>query len=93
MDPISFDEATANKIWDILVAHCGASERGREDWIGTNHYHGITEYRFCGSLGFGGKFWADRFKVSCYMEDETPERLKAIVEANRLLKEVRDGSI
>jgi hypothetical protein len=37
------------------------------------------EYRFCGSLGFGGKFHCERdiWRVSCYPEDSTLERRAA----------------
>jgi len=34
-----------------------------------------TEWRFQGSLGFGGKFRYPRMSVDCYPEDETPARL------------------
>ena len=79
----------ANNIWNILVKHCGASERGREDFVAVAIQGGITEYRFIGGLGFGGKFWGDRMKVTCYKEDETPLILKAIEEANKELEMFR----
>ena len=47
------------------------------------------EYRFCGSLGFGGKYWQERNKVTCYLEDETPERLEVIERTNQALERVR----
>jgi len=49
------------------------------------------EYRFIGSLGFGGKFWDNngRFYVSCYQEDETEPRRQAIEKANSKLAEIR----
>jgi hypothetical protein len=43
------------------------------------------EWRFSGHLGFGGKFWrngTDHY-VSCYPEDETPERRAMIDDLNR----------
>jgi len=59
----------ANKVYDILVTHAGASEGMRDDFV----YHWRTpEYRFCGFFGLGGKFWYKEFKVSCYSEDLTP---------------------
>jgi hypothetical protein len=43
------------------------------------------EWRFCGHLGFGGKFRRDGINhyVSCYSEDETPERRAMIDDLNR----------
>ena len=48
------------------------------------------EYRFCGALGFGGKFRNNGNRnntphVDCYPEHETPERLAMIEAANRRL--------
>lgn len=45
------------------------------------------EYRFCGRLGFGGKFWRTngKFYVNCYTEDETPLRLQIMATANERL--------
>lgn len=46
---------------------------------------GTREWRFQGHLGFGGKFWRNgtRHYVSCYSEDETPERRAMIDDLNR----------
>jgi hypothetical protein len=86
-------EDTAYVIYDILVINVAASENWRDDFI----YHmtsGRTrEYRFQGSLGFGGKFYTDTWRVSCYKEDETPERNKAIEQANAQLKLLREQQI
>lgn len=46
-----------------------------------------TEWRFCGALGFGGKFRNNGNNdnvpyVDCYSEDETSERLEMIKKAN-----------
>lgn len=45
------------------------------------------EYRFQGSLGFGGKLYreGDRMWVSCYREDETPDRFTVIERTNAAL--------
>lgn len=55
---------------------------------------GHHEWRFCGSLGFGGKFHFDgrRAYVSCYPEDHTPERMDAIASANRELAQIVEAS-
>jgi len=48
----------------------------------------FREYRFCGSLGFGGKLrWHnnDVPYVDCYKEDETPERNLKIKTINEIL--------
>jgi hypothetical protein len=49
----------------------------------------VNEWRFQGSLGFGGKFFRDSngYRVSCYPEDKTPERNAAISRANSRLQE------
>lgn len=48
----------ANAVYDILVAHAGAQEVGRADFVfQQTSERWPTEYRFGGSLGFGGKFW------------------------------------
>ena len=83
----------ANKLYDILVEECGALETERENFV----YHQtndpeelVREWRFCGNLGFGGKFWRNdgRLYVNCYNEDMTPERQKMIDRANQRLSEL-----
>lgn len=77
------------QIWFILVEECGASEEPNPGFF--VHFPKCREYRFCGSLGFGGKVWASRspgfqpIYVTCYPEDETPERAAAIHAANKAL--------
>jgi hypothetical protein len=53
------------------------------------------EYRFQGAVGFGGKlnFDGHRLYVTCYREDETPERLKDIDAANAKLGELTPAFI
>jgi hypothetical protein len=77
-----------NKVYDILVEECGAHESERSSFLfhqGEKDYP--SEWRFCGKLGFGGKFWRNsgRLYVNCYNEDETLERLEAIKRANERL--------
>lgn len=90
----TLDAETASRIWDVLVEECGASEQGREDFIRSVGTHGLTEYRFCGWLGFGGKVWlrpyppAPWFDVNCYPEDLTEERETAMQLANARLAEL-----
>ena len=82
---------TAIKIYDeVLIPVCEASDcpadRDHFIIIQTDERE-CPEFRFCGSLGFGGKFWVNdgRFYVNCYREDETPKRRKVIEKANEKL--------
>ena len=86
--PIS--KADANAIYDILKEECGATEFWREDFVRSGA--DITEYRFQGVLGFGGKFWNtnDRWYVTCYSEDETPERRGVMDAANKRLAALKE---
>ncbi len=81
-------EQQAHAIWDILVEHVGAPESGRGGFV--DDRDAITEYRFSGLLGFGGKFWnsGGRWYVTCYPEDETEGRRLLIQEANERLAEL-----
>jgi hypothetical protein len=80
-------------IYDILVEEAGANPNDREDFVltYTRKEYPTTEYRFCGSLGFGGKFWRNQrfglcpFYVSCYPEDNTRERKVIIEHTNKAL--------
>lgn len=86
----------AQYVWDILVRTCGAPESMKEDFLLEIQYglEELREYRFQGSLGFGGKIWFSHqqsFYVTCYKEDETPERLAAIQEANKELAPLQYG--
>lgn len=80
----------ANQVYDILIEECGAPVNGRISFV-HNHSEDFREYRFQGSLGFGGKLYGDHRKlwVSCYREDETPERLAMIERANKRLEGLR----
>ena len=83
----------ANKVYDILV-EIGALEIMRDAFIHTQSTEECNEWRFQGKLGFGGKFWNEwsylddepKWRVSCYSEDETPEREKIIEETNQKLR-------
>lgn len=76
-------------VYDVLVECCGANEHpdDREQFVGTHLTgDGCTEYRFCGALGFGGKFRSQgQWRVDCYGEDSTPERRAMIERANEAL--------
>jgi hypothetical protein len=70
----------------ILMAEAGGHPDLEEEFV----FHiseGCREFRFQGGLGFGGKFWPDEpARVTCYSEDETPERLAIIERVNDRLK-------
>jgi hypothetical protein len=86
----------ANKIYDILVKYTGAPNRPteRELFIACateSDGPGITEYRICHGLGFGGKFWngpavgGTGWYVQYYPEDRSPIRDKMMTTANARL--------
>lgn len=83
-------EELADRIYDILVKDAGAYEPDRSGFVHRQSNERITEWRFCGSLGFGGKFWNNngRLYVSCYREDSTPEREAIIEKVNAQLEEL-----
>lgn len=85
----ALSDRTRDAVWRVVVdlgAH--PDTRGGFD----AHWPQCVEYRFCGSLGFGGKIWAEgsprvgwTFRVSCYPEDRTPDRDRWIAKANERL--------
>ena len=88
MDMKPLRPKTAEKVYDILVEVCGAKEDQRNHFVANQTTDAIDEWRFCGKLGFGGKFrrYDKRLYVDCYPEDETPERRAMIDAANERLK-------
>jgi hypothetical protein len=84
----------AHAAYDILVRLAGASDHrdARDEFVYhvAHVYRPATEFRFGGSLGWGGKFrnngnCNDTPHVTCYREHETPERVAAIVNVNTAL--------
>lgn len=76
----------AHAIYDILVFRVGAHPADRDAFV----FHltdGREEWRFQGSLGFGGKLYVEprRWRVGCYREDLTPERERVIGVTNAAL--------
>lgn len=80
----------AKQIFEILVLYAGANERDTDSFIRTMT-SGTLEYKIGGKLGFGGRFSLDKFRVACYTEDETPERMDVIMMVNQKLKELKDA--
>lgn len=90
------DESVGRRIISILAQECGADEAalvgyGFLDYLAKDVGFPY-EWRFMGALGFGGKFKADarggRWRVDCYAEDATPERLAMIERANARLDQL-----
>lgn len=95
----------ARRVLAILVEECGHRVHDPRDAtrliesIITPQPDGgyvCNEYRFCGALGFGGKFCNNGNRdntpyVDCYREDETPARLQMIEAANKRLAELFEG--
>lgn len=77
-----YSDELAHAVYDVLVNVCGAAEGDRYSFIYSATRGTLSEWRFCGHLGFGGKYRAESFRVDCYSEDETPERLEIIERAN-----------
>ena len=92
--PVLINEHTIRRITHILQMR---GQIGKDLKAGGDHYESMIhaflnktsgEYRFIGTLGFGGKLFfsfSKGFWVSCYQEDETPEVLEKIAEINKTL--------
>lgn len=85
--------ASAHAVYTALIEFAGANTNGRQDFV--EAWPTITEYRFGGLLGSGGKFWISRNEwfVTCYPEDETPERTAVVGETNAVLAGLRDAAL
>ncbi len=88
----------ANAVYDLLVQHCDAPASD-DSWMRSDFIHHQTagatdEYRFQGSLGFGGKFWNcnGRWYVSSYREaiERWPAMQQQIDACNEALAALRD---
>jgi hypothetical protein len=93
----TYNEDFFNDVYSTLVHFARASESDR---VGFLYHHTkmpkpardfdcpVEEWRFCGSLGFGGKYWRQKNQVNCYSEDEDNTAKKIIAETNEALAEV-----
>lgn len=92
-------EEIANLVFDVLV-DAGAATAERESFVFHQTNEHVTEYRFGGHLGHGGKFYrnpgklpdgsyGERWYVSYYREDETPKRRSIMLLADRALETFR----
>lgn len=88
----------ADTVYDLLVKEAGAPEKDRVYFLAylVDQEHPMgAEFRFQGRFGFGGKFYAesDRWRISCYNEDRTPERVAIIDKVNAELRQLREVAI
>ena len=83
------------RVYDVLERLVEAPTSRREAFIEyltqvtvSDRKWNSNEFRFMGSLGEGGKFWADPewFLVNCYTEDRNRDRVEAINQTNEALK-------
>lgn len=81
-------EEKANKVYDILVSLGSAREDERGSFVYNQINGECSEWRFCGNLGFGGKYRAYRNTVDCYKEDLTEERIIIIDKINSELSKI-----
>lgn len=85
---ITFD--IANSIVDILIEHCGVAANRRNSIVEELMWQQLTEYRFQGELGFGGKLKHKHNKlyVDYYPEDKTTQREQMVQAANTKLEKI-----
>lgn len=87
--------AWLDSVYSILVNIGGASESMRGSFVQnhTDTEYPCTEWRFCGHLGYGGKYRRKTNKVDCYSEDETPKRIALIRELNDALAKLSNEAL
>lgn len=94
-------EEYANVVYDALVKHAGAPESRRGEFVYHQTNEFCIEYRFMGSLGFGGKFWrnagslrdgswGEMWYVNNYSEDETVNSVAMVNRTNDALYVLAD---
>jgi hypothetical protein len=74
-------QGLAAAVYRVLVEECDAPT---DDMGFGSHWPECREWRFQGNQGFGGKVWWDgrRAYVTCYQEDDNPQRKAARDAAN-----------
>jgi hypothetical protein len=98
---MKFTKENLEKIYDVLVKYTGAKTNvvtidgdtfcwEKLDFLHSHFHKNTSEYRFCGFLGFGGKYRSGTNTVTCYREDETEERLAIIKMTNEELKKIAE---
>lgn len=75
-------EQLLHRVWSVLVEHAGAKESMRDEFLAGH----VNEFRFQGTLGFGGKVYGKHvLHIDCYTEDYTSNRLATIERVNNIL--------
>lgn len=79
-----------SRVFDLLVSIGGAQPRERDEFVmlHMDAKFPCDEYRFWGTLGFGGKYRRQTNRVDCYSEDMTPERRVTIDRLNKELERI-----
>lgn len=87
-------QGQAREVYDVLVEEAGADSREhtKESFARQQAEDHLAEYRFCGLLGFGGKFWRYNglWYVNCYRENLDGEAKDIITRTNQRLMELRE---
>jgi hypothetical protein len=85
-----FSKEFADEVYNILVQYGEATEGDRASFVDShsNHrqYGECTEWRFCGNLGFGGKYRSNTNTVDCYKEDLNEKKENTIKVINENLQ-------
>lgn len=87
-NPRSVAVDLADRVYDVLIRLAGASEQHRFEFVVLAGAGQLSEFRFGGSLGWGGKVRYSRprgFYVDCYREHLNDERRAVIERTNRAL--------
>jgi len=84
-----------NKVYDILCQMADAREDDRFGFVESHmdSKYPCREWRFCGSLGFGGKYRIERNTIDCYLEDLTPNRQATIDKVNQALADIKTRQV
>lgn len=84
------------QLYDLLQEHVGASLQGKDDFVSAFTKGRCHEYRFQGSIGFGGKLYCDSgsfsvgsHRVGCYTE-ELPGNEEKINMVNGLICDLEE---
>lgn len=81
----------AHRVYKLLMVLCDAPPSLLDSFVSNQtEEFPCPEFRFQGSLGFGGKFYCerDRWRVDCYREDKIPVRREAIAATNEALEQL-----